>query len=227
MTAGPGNCQGWGNRYKGYVTNGVRPIQYLAMHRWALSGILAGTLVVTGCAAHQAVPRPFPGAPTPPGVTGAPPVETAAPPAGATVSTPPAETIAPPSAVVAAASAPWVPSLLTTALGLRGTPYRLGGNDPTGFDCSGFVRYVFAQFGQQLPREVQAQFKAGRAIARDEIRAGDLVFFETVSKGASHVGIALGNDEFVHAPSSRGVVRTERYTVEYWAKRWMAARRVG
>jgi len=120
-----------------------------------------------------------------------------------------------------------VPSLLTTALALRGTPYRLGGNDLTGFDCSGFVRYVFAQFGHQLPREVQAQFKAGRPIPRDEIRAGDLVFFETVSKGASHVGIALGNDEFVHAPSSRGVVRTERYTVEYWAKRWIGARRVG
>ena len=120
-----------------------------------------------------------------------------------------------------------MPSLLTTALALRGTPYRLGGNDLTGFDCSGFVRYVFAQFGHQLPREVQAQFKAGRPIARDEIRAGDLVFFETVSKGASHVGIALGNDEFVHAPSSRGVVRTERYTVEYWAKRWIGARRVG
>ena len=181
------------------------------MHRWALSGIVVGTLVVTGCAAHQAVPRPFPGAPTPPVATGAPPVET---------------TSAPPSAAPAVASAPWVPSLLTTALALRGTPYRLGGNDLTGFDCSGFVRYVFAQFGHQLPREVQAQFKAGRPIARDEIRAGDLVFFETVSKGASHVGIALGNDEFVHAPSSRGVVRTERYTVEYWAKRWIGARRV-
>jgi cell wall-associated NlpC family hydrolase len=53
------------------------------------------------------------------------------------------------------------------------------------------------------------------------------VFFETVSPGASHVGIALGNGEFVHAPSSRGVVRTERYTVEYWAKRWIGARRIG
>src|SRR5215207_8363837 len=196
------------------------------MHRWALSGILVGTLVVTGCAAHQAVPRPFPGAPTPPVAPAAPPVETGAPAGGATVSTPLGETIAPPSAVVAAAPAPWVASLLTTALGLRGTPYRLGGNDPTGFDCSGFVRYVFAQLGHQLPREVQAQFKAGRPIARDEIRPGDLVFFETVSKGASHVGIALGNDEFVHAPSSRGVVRVESYTIDYWKQRYVGARRL-
>jgi cell wall-associated NlpC family hydrolase len=120
-----------------------------------------------------------------------------------------------------------VSSLLTTALGLRGTPYRMGGNDPAGFDCSGFVRYVFAKAGYQLPREVQAQYKAGRAITRDEIQPGDLVFFETVSKGASHVGIALGGDEFVHAPSSRGVVRTERYTLDYWARRWVGARRIG
>ena len=203
------------------------------MHRWALPGILVGTLVVTGCAAHQAVPRPFPGAPTPPVASpvpppGSPPAETVVPPPATTAAAPPAEPGAPLSPAVAATSAPWVSSLLTTALALRGTPYRLGGNEPaTGFDCSGFVRYVFAQFGYQLPREVQAQYKAGRPIARDEIRAGDLVFFETVSKGASHVGIALGHDEFVHAPSSRGVVRTERYTVEYWAKRWIGARRVG
>jgi len=192
------------------------------MHRWALSGILVGTLIVTGCAARQAVPRPFPGAPAPPVAT---PVETAAPPAGAAVSSPSAETTPPPSAI-AGAPAPWVSSLLTSALALRGTPYRMGGTDPSGFDCSGFVRFVFAQVGHQLPREVQAQFKTGRPIPRDQIQAGDLVFFETVSKGASHVGIALGNDEFVHAPSSRGVVRTERYTLEYWAKRWVGARRV-
>jgi cell wall-associated NlpC family hydrolase len=190
------------------------------MHRWASAGIMLGTLVVTGCAAHQG-PRPFPGAP---GAPVAPPAETAAlpPPAKAPTATSP---IPPHAALDTAVPAPWVTSLLTTALALRGTPYRLGGNDTTGFDCSGFVRYVFAQFGHQLPREVHAQFKVGRPIARDEILAGDLVFFETVSKGASHVGIALGNDEFVHAPSSRGVVRTERYTVQYWASRWIGARR--
>jgi cell wall-associated NlpC family hydrolase len=58
------------------------------------------------------------------------------------------------------------------------------------------------------------------------VKPGDLVFFETVSKGASHVGIALGGGEFIHAPSSRGVVRIERYTADYWARRWVGARRV-
>jgi cell wall-associated NlpC family hydrolase len=120
-----------------------------------------------------------------------------------------------------------VTELVTRALSFRGVPYRNGGADPAGFDCSGFVRYVFAQFGQQLPREVQSQFKVGREIDRDHIEPGDLVFFQTVSAGASHVGIAVGNGEFVHAPSSRGVVRTERYTIDYWAKRWVGARRVG
>ena len=199
------------------------------MNRWALSGLLVGTLLVTGCAARQAVPRPFPGAPGPPAAAAppaTPPPATAVPPPSTTAAeaTPLPEA---PAIALAAPSTPWVSPLLTAALGLRGTPYRFGGNDPTGFDCSGFVRYVFAQFGYQLPREVQAQFKTGRPIAREEIQPGDLVFFETVSKGASHVGIALGNDEFVHAPSSRGVVRTERYTIEYWARRWIGARRIG
>jgi cell wall-associated NlpC family hydrolase len=201
------------------------------MHRWALSSVLVGTLLVTGCATRQAVPRPFPGAPAPPvadptPTTSAPAAAVPPPSTTADKTIPPVAAVAPVEAPTVT-SAPWVSPLLTTALGLRGTPYRFGGNNPTGFDCSGFVRYVFAQFGYQLPREVQAQFKTGRPIDRDEIQPGDLVFFETVSKGASHVGIALGNDEFVHAPSSRGVVRTERYTIEYWARRWIGARRVG
>jgi cell wall-associated NlpC family hydrolase len=109
---------------------------------------------------------------------------------------------------------------------MTGAPYRNGGSTPAGFDCSGFVQYVFAQHGHKLPREVQAQFKVGERIDRDGIRPGDLVFFETVSRGASHVGIAMGDGQFVHAPSSRGVVRVERYTSEYWSKRWVGARRM-
>jgi cell wall-associated NlpC family hydrolase len=169
-----------------------------------------GALMAVGCASGQAVPRPFPGASVPP--------------------TPPAL----PPAVETDASAPIVTPLpvatstvVSTALSFLGVPYRNGGTDPSGFDCSGFVRYVFARYGQQLPREVQAQFRVGTPINRDHIEPGDLVFFQTVSPGASHVGIALGNGEFVHAPSSRGVVRRERYTVEYWASRWVGARRIG
>jgi cell wall-associated NlpC family hydrolase len=119
------------------------------------------------------------------------------------------------------------PELVATALALRGTPYLNGGSEPTrGFDCSGFVQWVFAQQGLLLPREVQEQYDRGRKIARDEVRAGDLVFFETVRHGPSHVGIALNSVEFVHAPSSRGVVRVESYKSAYWASRWVGARRI-
>jgi cell wall-associated NlpC family hydrolase len=119
-----------------------------------------------------------------------------------------------------------LPAVAATALSLLGVPYRNGGADTDGFDCSGFVQYVFARHGLALPREVRDQFGAGQAIDVKDVVPGDLVFFETVARGASHVGIALGNGEFVHAPSSRGVVRVERYTAAYWAARWIGARRV-
>jgi cell wall-associated NlpC family hydrolase len=115
---------------------------------------------------------------------------------------------------------------VATALGYRGVPYRYGGSDPAGFDCSGFVQYVFRQVGTALPREVRDQYEVGRRIGRDEIGPGDLVFFETVSRGASHVGLAIGDGQFIHAPSSTGVVRIERLAAGYWASRFVGARRV-
>jgi cell wall-associated NlpC family hydrolase len=113
-----------------------------------------------------------------------------------------------------------------TALSLRGAPYRNGGVDPAGFDCSGFTQYVFGQYGIALPREVRDQFAVGRPVRAAEIATGDLLFFSTVSPGASHVAISLGGDEFIHAPSSTGVVRVERLSAQYWASRFVGARRV-
>jgi cell wall-associated NlpC family hydrolase len=78
----------------------------------------------------------------------------------------------------------------------------------------------------QLPLDEREQFSVGLEVQRQEVHPADLLFFDTLSGGASHVGIALGGDQFVHAPSSRGVVRVERLTVEYWKKRWLGARRV-
>lgn len=116
--------------------------------------------------------------------------------------------------------------LVATALDLRGVPYRNGGTDARGFDCSGLVAYVFRQYGLSVPRQTSAQFDMGRKVDRDKIQPGDLVFFSTVAPGASHVGIAVDDDEFVHAPSSRGVVRVERLTLPYWQRRFVGARRV-
>jgi cell wall-associated NlpC family hydrolase len=139
---------------------------------------------------------------------------------------PPTATIAePPPAADPVPVAP-VPDVIATAMRYLGVPYRNGGSDPSGFDCSGFVQWVFAQLGTALPREVHRQFDVGVTVDHDDIQPGDLVFFETVARGASHVGIALDGETFIHAPSSNGVVRIERYTSDYWKKRYLGARRL-
>ena len=118
-------------------------------------------------------------------------------------------------------------ALSGTALSLRGAPFRMGGVDPaSGFDCSGFVRYVYQQHGVAMPREVREQFRVGKNIERSRLEPGDLVFFSTVAPGASHVGIMIGGDQFIHAPSERGVVRVESLTQQYWASRFIGAKRV-
>jgi cell wall-associated NlpC family hydrolase len=117
-------------------------------------------------------------------------------------------------------------ALVGTALSLRGSPYRNGGTGPEGFDCSGFTQYVFAQYGVSLPREARDQFRLGEVIRPQDLAPGDLVFFTTTAPGATHVAIAIGGDEFVHAPNSSGVVRVERLSSGYWAPRYVGARRV-
>ena len=117
-----------------------------------------------------------------------------------------------------------------SALQFRGTPYRNGGRDPSGFDCSGFVWYVFDQNGVHVPRTVAEQFRTGTDVDPVDLRAGDLVFFDTVNgparQTATHVGISIGGDEFVHAPSTTGEVRVERLASSYWAPRFVGARRM-
>ena len=117
-------------------------------------------------------------------------------------------------------------ALIDSALELRGTPYTNGGSTPNGFDCSGFTQFVFAQYGIRLPREVRDQYRVGTEVRRNDLRPGDLLFFATTSAGPSHVAIAIGGDRFVHAPSSRGVVRVEGIRTDYWARRFLGIRRL-
>jgi peptidoglycan DL-endopeptidase CwlO len=114
----------------------------------------------------------------------------------------------------------------STALSFRGAPYRNGGTDPEGFDCSGFVQYVYGQYGVTMPRDVRQQFGVGKDVQPGDLEPGDLVFFSTVAPGASHVGIAVGGDQFVHAPSTSGVVRVENLSAMYWSSRFVGAKRV-
>lgn len=115
------------------------------------------------------------------------------------------------------------------AVSLVGSPYKLGGNSPdTGMDCSGFVGHVFrATLGLTLPRDSRAISESARPLADDELRPGDLVFFNTLNRAYSHVGIYLGDQRFVHAASSRtGSVMVSRLDETYWANRYEGARRV-
>ena len=120
-------------------------------------------------------------------------------------------------------------SLLVVAMGLRDTRYVRGGRDPsTGFDCSGFVRYVFAHaVGMQLPRNSASQFLAGLKVKRDDMQPGDLVFFRTHGKkrAVSHVGIYISNGRFIHSPNSGKSVEISSLKEGYWAKRFVGAKR--
>lgn len=177
----------------------IRSQRFLLVCMAALAG---------GCASTGAVPQPFP-TPDPSSVR--------------------APSEAPPPAapgVFGGAPAATGYAIAGTALALRGAPYRNGGMDPSGFDCSGFIWYVFAQHGIRVPRTVAEQFHNGIDVSADALEPGDLLFFSTEAPGASHVGMAIGGDEFVHAPSSRGIVRVERMTSTYWTARYVGAKRL-
>jgi cell wall-associated NlpC family hydrolase len=113
------------------------------------------------------------------------------------------------------------------AMKLRNIAYVRGGRElSTGFDCSGFVRYVYQQsLGLVLPSNSSSQFEAGNHVARDELKMGDLVFFRTEGRRVSHVGIYLDNGLFIHSPSRGKRVRIDHLAETYWAKRFAGAKR--
>ncbi|BAO30229.1 cell wall-associated hydrolase, invasion-associated protein [Sulfuritalea hydrogenivorans sk43H] len=114
------------------------------------------------------------------------------------------------------------------AMDLLDIRYRRGGSSPeAGFDCSGFVSHVFREgLGLILPRSSKEMSKSGEIVTRDELRPGDLVFFNTMRRAFSHVGIYLGDNQFVHAPRTGGRVRIEDLRDGYWMKRFNGARRI-
>ncbi|WP_130620148.1 C40 family peptidase [Dyella amyloliquefaciens] len=122
-------------------------------------------------------------------------------------------------------------TLISLAMKLRDIRYVRGGRDPsTGFDCSGFVRYVFAHaVGLDLPTNSASQFLAGLKVNRDDMKPGDLVFFRTAGKRGqgriSHVGIYIANGQFIHSPSRGKTVRVDSLDESYWAKHFAGAKR--
>jgi cell wall-associated NlpC family hydrolase len=172
--------------------------------RLILLAIVAASISMTACASTGGVPEPFPR-------PGPRPARAPAPkPIAASGTTLPADGY----------------SIAGTALGLRGAPYRSGGSDPRGFDCSGFIEYVFSQHGIAVPRTVEELHRAGTDVSSQDMQPGDLVFFDTTGGGPSHVGMVIGGDEFVHAPSGAGVVRVERLGAPYWSQRFVGIKRL-
>jgi len=133
-----------------------------------------------------------------------------------------------PAPIADEAIAPSAREVVLQALALLGVPYRYGGSNPdTGLDCSGLVRHVVAKAaGLKLPGDAKAISAFGAPVSSADIRPGDLVFFNTLRRPYSHVGIYLGNQRFIHAPSTGGVVEIVSMAQRYWQLRYDGARRL-
>lgn len=119
--------------------------------------------------------------------------------------------------------------LVVTAMGFLGVPYRRGGNsvESGGFDCSGFVKAIYEQtVGLVLPRRAEQQAAATQAVDKHDLQPGDLVFFNTMRRTFSHVGIYVGEGKFIHSPKPGAEVRVENMSANYWQRRFDGARRV-
>lgn len=140
----------------------------------------------------------------------------------------PMQPLRPPSQSLFERATSQVEESLAFALSHVGVRYKYGGNTPErGFDCSGLVRWVYNRtWGLMLPRRAKEMAQLGTEVDKSELQPGDLVFFNTLRRTFSHVGIYLGDGQFLHAPSSGGKVRVDNLDANYWQKHWNGARRL-
>lgn len=116
--------------------------------------------------------------------------------------------------------------LISATNKVMGTKYVWGGTTTSGFDCSGFIGYVFKKIGVSLPRTTASMITTGTSVSKSNLKAGDLVFFNTSGKGVSHAGIYIGNGKFAHSSSSKGVSISNINDPYYWGAKYMGAKRV-
>lgn len=136
--------------------------------------------------------------------------------------------VAPPAQVTPQRASREQSEMLFQVLTSIGVDYKWGGaSHATGFDCSGLVAHVFREgYGISLPRSSHAQSQVGQSVPADDLKPGDLVFYNTLNRPYSHVGIYLGDGRFIHAPKTGSAVRIESLKSAYWSKRWNGARRI-
>ncbi|MDF2565774.1 MAG: hypothetical protein K0Q53_2178 [Massilibacillus sp.] len=120
---------------------------------------------------------------------------------------------------------PTTAAIITTSRKYLGVPYKFGGTTPKGFDCSGYLQYIFAENGMKIPRTADEQYKIGTSITQPQLQSGDLVFFTTYEKGASHCGLYIGDGKFIHASSSKGI-HIDELNNSYWKPRYIGAKRI-
>ncbi|MDF2065895.1 MULTISPECIES: C40 family peptidase [Bacillaceae] len=116
--------------------------------------------------------------------------------------------------------------IVSSAKSLIGIKYRYGGTTKAGFDCSGFIGFVYKQQGVKLPRTAAGMYSTGKAVKKANLAVGDLVFFNTTGKGVSHAGIYIGSGKFIHASSSKGVRIDKINDPYYWGKKYVGAKKV-
>ncbi|MFS0620607.1 C40 family peptidase [Priestia megaterium] len=130
-----------------------------------------------------------------------------------------------PAQTVEAASYSYKDTAIATGKKLMGVPYKWGGTTTKGFDCSGFIQYIFKKAGKTLPRTTEQMYQVGTSVSKAKLQKGDLVFFQTYKKGPSHVGVYLGNNQFLQASTSKGVTITS-LSNSYWKARYIGAKRI-
>ncbi len=193
----------------------------------------AGPAAAPPAAAPAAPPAPLsaaaPSVSTPPAeapAASAPEVQQPAPPATAEITAPAAPAGARPRAATLPSRGPkWSSTIVALSTRFLGVRYRWGGTSPEAFDCSGLLYYVFALTGVSLPRTTFDMFEAGTPVPPDQVRAGDIVFFQTLEPGPSHAGIYLGDGRFIHSSSGFGRVTITPMNHRYYAPRYLGARR--
>ncbi len=116
--------------------------------------------------------------------------------------------------------------IVSSAKNLVGIKYSYGGTTKAGFDCSGFVGYVYKANGVKLPRTASGMYSTGKSVKKADLKTGDLVFFNTSGKGVSHVGMYIGNGKFIHASTSKGVRVDKLNDPYYWGKKYVGSKRV-